>query len=154
VTRLLRLFVDSNVLVGGIVSSWGLDNAVLQLCAARVCQLVLAEVVRDEVEEVLLGGEPALAAADATQIGEDFHRLLALTRPEVIPYPAMDRMRAHRHLTPLLSDAAMLLSAIESQPDWLLTHNTKHFPKGLCRRSGLRIATPAEFFQTLSSLVE
>ncbi|HEV2989752.1 MAG TPA: hypothetical protein VG759_15015 [Candidatus Angelobacter sp.] len=48
------LFLDSNILTGGIVARWGLDKAVLSLCAAKVCKLVLAEVVRDEVEENLL----------------------------------------------------------------------------------------------------
>ena len=50
----LRLFLDSNVLTAGIVSSWGLDKAVLSLCAARICRLVLADIVREEVEENLL----------------------------------------------------------------------------------------------------
>lgn len=52
--RRIRLFLDSNLLMGGIVSSWSLDKATLSLCAAKVCKLVLAEVVRDEVEENLL----------------------------------------------------------------------------------------------------
>ena len=43
-SRKLRLFLDSNVLTGGIVSPWGLDKAVLSLCAAKICRLVLAEV--------------------------------------------------------------------------------------------------------------
>lgn len=38
-----RLFLDSNVLTGGIVARRGLDRAVLSLCAARICRLVLAE---------------------------------------------------------------------------------------------------------------
>jgi len=50
----LRLFLDSNVLTGGIIADWGLDKAVLSLCAARVCRLVLAEVVRLEVENNLI----------------------------------------------------------------------------------------------------
>jgi hypothetical protein len=40
-----------------------------------------------------------------------------------------------------------------SKPDWLLTHNTKHFTQSVAKLSGLRIATPAEFFRTLSSLL-
>jgi len=39
------------------------------------------------------------------------------------------------------------------QPDWLLTHNTKHFTAALAKRTGLRIAAPVEFFRTLSSLL-
>jgi hypothetical protein len=51
----VRLFLDSNVLLtAGIVSTWGLDKAVLSLCAARICRLVLADAVREEVENNLL----------------------------------------------------------------------------------------------------
>lgn len=50
----LRLFLDSNVVTGGIVAAWGLDRGVLSLCAARVCRMVLAQYVREEVEENLL----------------------------------------------------------------------------------------------------
>ena len=36
------------------MSPWGLDKATLSLGAAKVCKLVLAEMVRDDVEENLL----------------------------------------------------------------------------------------------------
>jgi hypothetical protein len=36
------------------VSPWELAKATLSLCTAKVCKLVLAEMVRDEVEENLL----------------------------------------------------------------------------------------------------
>lgn len=89
----IRLFLDSNVLTGGIVSSWGLDKATLSLCAANVCRLVLAEVVRDEVEENLLIHAERLAPSEADQLIEDYRRLIKLTDPEVISYP--DKSRVH-----------------------------------------------------------
>jgi hypothetical protein len=85
--RRIRLFLDSNVLTGGIVSSGGLDKATLSLCAARVCRLVLAEVVRDEVEENLLVRARCLPGLDADQLIEDYRRLIKLTNPEYVPYP-------------------------------------------------------------------
>ena len=66
--RPLRLFLDSNVVTGGIVSEWGLDKAVLSLCAARICRMVLAEYVRVEVEENLLKRAGELSPSDADQI--------------------------------------------------------------------------------------
>jgi predicted nucleic acid-binding protein len=148
----IRLFLDSNVLTGGIVSPWGLDKATLSLCAARVCKLVLAAVVRDEVEENLLLHAQRLPAIDADQLIEDYRRLIKLTNPEVVPYPNADTVRARRHLIRHAADVPVLLSAIASKPDWLLTHNTKHFTKAVARQTSLRIATPAEFFRTLSAL--
>jgi predicted nucleic acid-binding protein len=148
----IRLFLDSNVLTGGIVSPWGLDKATLSLCAARVCRLVLAEVVRDEVEENLLLHAERLSSLDADQVIEDYRRLIRLTNPEVIPYPDRDLVRSSRHMIRHAADVPVLLSAIASKPDWLLTHKTNYFTKTVAQRTSLRIATPADFFRALSAL--
>jgi predicted nucleic acid-binding protein len=151
--RRIRLFLDSNVLTAGIVSRWDLDKAALSLCAARLCRLVLAEIVRDEVEENLLFHAERLPSLDADELVEQYRRLVKLTNPEMVAYPAEALVRSSRHLIRHAADVPVLLSAMASKPDWLLTHNTKHFTQTVARRTGLRIATPAEFFRTLSSLL-
>ena len=150
--RKIRLFLDSNVLTGGIVSPWGLDKATLSLCAARVCRLVLAEVVRDEVEENLFLHVQRLPTLDADQVIEDYRRLIKLTNPEFVPYPDEDLVRSSRYWIRHAADVPVVLSAMASKPDWLLTHNTKHFTKAVAERIALRIATPAELFRALSTL--
>jgi predicted nucleic acid-binding protein len=148
----IRLFLDSNVVAGGIISPWGLDKAALSLCAARVCKLVLADAVREEVEENLLIHAERLSSLAAENLIAQYHRLVNLTDPETVPYPDASLMRTSRHLIRHESDVPVLLSAMASKPDWLLTHNTKHFTEAVAERMGLRIATPAEFFKTLSAL--
>ena len=148
--RRARLFLDSNVLTGGIVARWGLDRAVLSLCASRVCQLVLAEAVRDEVEENLLLHVEPLGRDIAGQLLDDYSRLIKLTRPEIVPYPSESEVASSRHLIRHAADVPVLLSAVKSKPDWLLSHNTKHFSATVARRTGLRIATPIDFFRALS----
>ena len=113
---------------------------------------VLAEVVRDEVEENLLVHAERLASRDAEQLIEDYHRLIKLTDPELVPYPDIALVRSSRHLIRHESDVPVLLSAMASKPDWLLTHNTRHFTKVVARQTSLHIATPADFFRTLSSV--
>jgi predicted nucleic acid-binding protein len=151
--RRIRLFLDSNVLTGGIVSPWGLDKAALSLCAARLCKLVLAEVVRDEVEENLLLHAERLPALEADDLVEHYRRRVKLTDPEIVPYPAEVLVQSRRHLIRHAADVPIVLSAMASKPDWVLTHNAKHFTQAVEKRTGLRIATPAEFFRTLSSLL-
>ena len=151
--RRIRLFLDSSVLTGGIVSPWGLDKAALSLCAARVCGLLLAEVVRDEVEESLLLHAERLRILEADKLIAYYRRLILLTHPEMIPYPDVAVVRSSRHLIRHEADVPVLLSAMASKPDWFLTHNTKHFTHAVAKRTGLRIATPADFFRTLSSLL-
>jgi hypothetical protein len=146
----LRLFLDSNVLTGGIVASWGLDKAVLSLCAARICRLVLAEIVRQEVEENFLQHAAALPSQEAEQVLADYTTLLTLARPERVPLPDVQDVMRARPLIRHAADVPVLLSAMQSQPDWLLTHNTAHFTPAVATRTGLRIATPRRFFQTLA----
>ncbi|MGA8368015.1 MAG: PIN domain-containing protein [Candidatus Acidiferrales bacterium] len=151
--RRIRLFLDSNVLTGGIVSPWGLDKAALSLCAARVCKLVLGEVVRDEVEENLLLHAARLPVPAADELIDHYHRLIKLTNPETVPYPRESLVLANRHLIRHAADVPVLLSAMAGKPDWLLTHNTRHFTQAVAQRTGLRIATPAVFFRILASLL-
>ena len=150
--RRIRLFLDSNVLTGGMVSPWGLDKATLSLCAAKVCKLVLAEVVRDEVEENLLRHAERLPSLDADQLIENYRHLIRLASPQLVPYPSNDLVRSSRHLIRHEADVPVLLSAIAGKPDWVLTHNTRHFTNAVAQRTSLRIATPAEFFRALSVL--
>ena len=149
--RRIRLFLDSNVLTAGIVSPWGLDKAVLSVCAAQVCRLVLAEIVREEVEENLVLHAERLPALGADDLIENYRRLIKLCDPEIIMCPDSALVQSNRHLIRHETDAPVLLSAMASRPDWLLTHNTKHFTPAVAKRTGLRITTPIEFFRTLSS---
>lgn len=148
--RPLRLFLDSNVLTGGILSEWGLDKAVLSLCAARICRMVLAEYVREEVEENLLRRAAELSLDSADQVIDDYGKLLKLARPEIIPLPSAREVARSRHLIRHATDVPVLLSAMHARPDWLLTHNTQHFTVAVAKRTRLRIATPLEFFRELA----
>lgn len=150
--RRIRLFLDSNVLTAGIISPWGLDKAVLSICAANVSRLVLAEAVRDEVEENLLILAQERSALQVERLIEDYHGLIKPAKPEIVPYPEPSLIRSNLHLIRHQADVPILLSAIASKPDWFLTHNQKHFTAAVAQRTGLRIAAPVEFFRTLSSL--
>ena len=90
----LRLFLDSNVLLGEIVAEWGLDKAVLSLCAAKIVRLVLAEAVRDEIEENLLIHAQRLPGPAGDKLIENYRRLIDLTGPEIVPYPDSAAVRS------------------------------------------------------------
>ncbi len=150
----LRLFLDSNVLTGGIVARWGLDRAVLSLCAARIFRMVLADVVRDEVEGNLLLHATDLDAGESETVLNDYTKLIALARPETVPYPSKANVLASRSLIAHQADVPVLLSAIQSQPHWLLTHNRKHFTPAVAARAKLRIGSPADFFRALAGPVD
>jgi hypothetical protein len=127
-----------------------LDKAVLSLCAARICRLVLAEAVREEVEENLLLRLGGMESGDVNRVLDSYVHLIDLMKPEMVPFPGEAEVVAGRHLIRHAADVPVLLSAIASRPDWFITHNTKHFTPAVRRRTGLRIATPVEFFRALS----
>jgi hypothetical protein len=141
-----RLFLDSNVLIRGIISSWSFDHALLKLCAARIHLLVLADVVRLEVEHILLSlAKRASSLSDL--ILSDYDGFLRRAEPEIVPPPNLREVTAARHLIRHQADVPVLLSAIKSRPDWMITNNTKHFTPEVANRSGLRIADPESFFR-------
>jgi predicted nucleic acid-binding protein len=142
-----RLFLDSNVLMRGFVAKWGLDKAILSLCAARVCKLVLAEAVRVEVERNLVRHATLQGLDSSSEMLESYRKFIELCAPELVPKPAAEKIRSHLHLIRHLSDLPVLLSAISAQPDWLLTNNTKHFTSVVAEETGLRIAAPIDFFR-------
>jgi predicted nucleic acid-binding protein len=149
----LRLFLDSNVVTGGIVAAWGLDRGVLSLCSARICRMVLAQYVREEVEENLLRRATELSLTEADRVIEDYGKLLKLARPEIIPLPSAQEVVRSRHMIGHAADVPVVVSAVQAHPDWLLTHNTKHFTPAVAKRADLRIATPSEFFRALAGEV-
>lgn len=146
----LRLFLDSNVLTGGIIAEWGLDKAVLSLCASRICRMVLAEVVRREVEHNLVGRALTFSSEEADRVLAAYVKLIKLAHPEIVPPPTAAEVARSRAIIRHAADVPVLLSAMHSRPDWLLTHNTKHFTSAVARRTGLHIATPGEFFRKLA----
>jgi PIN domain len=148
--RQLRLFLDSHVLTGGIVARWGLDKAVLSLCAAKICRLMLAEAVREEVGANLLLHAAELGATEAEQLFKDYTMLIKLARPEIVPHPENDVVLASRRLIAHEADVPVLLSAVSAKPDWLLTHNRRHFTRQVAKKTGLQIGTPADFFLKLA----
>ena len=109
--------------------------------------------MREEVEDNLLIRLSGLESGDGNRVIEDYARLIALVKPEIVPYPGQAEVKAARQLIRHEADVPVLLSAIASRPDWFLTHNTKHFTPAVAQRTGLRFATPVEFFRALSKSV-
>lgn len=88
------LFLDSNILLEGMRSRWGLSKAVLSLCAARIHQLVSARHVIKEVEGALLevlGGEPV---EEANDILADYFTFIDKARPVIVSLAATQEITA------------------------------------------------------------
>ena len=146
------LFLDSNILVAGLTARWGLSRAVLSLCAARIHELYLAETVIHEVERSLLILTSEYVKAPrrlSDQVLSDYDKFILLSGPKIIPKPSPEEVEAASHLIRHQNDVPVLVAAIKSAPDWLLSNNDEHFNQQVASRTGLRIATPYQFFATI-----
>jgi hypothetical protein len=109
--------------------------------------MILAEIVKMEVENNLLNLTYKAGSQFTDRILSDYDRFLREAAPEIISAPSASEVAAARRLIRHLADVPVLLSAIKSHPDWLITHNKRHFTRQVARRTGLRIADPEEFFR-------
>ncbi len=146
-----RLFLDSGVFLEGILAPWSVSRAILIHARCRVFSVILAEYVQGEVERnllAILAHNPDLA----TEAIDTYDTLLQLLKPERVPLPSKDEIAESQHLIHHQADVAVLVSAMKASPDWLLTTNTKHFTSQVATRTGLKIVTPHEFLQNLTTL--
>jgi hypothetical protein len=146
-----RLFLDSGVMLEGLYAPWSVSRAILIHGRRRLVTIILAEYVRNEVENNLL----ALLATNpqlATDTIDAYDTLLDLLKPEIVPMPTPEEINRARHLIRHQADVPVLVSALKASPDWLLTTNTRHFTPEVAARTGLKIATPHAFLQSLTIL--
>jgi len=146
-----RVFLDSGVLLEGLLAPWSASRALLILSRRRVFKIVVGEYVQAEVEDnllELLASNPRLA----NETINAYSTLLRLLKPEFIPLPSKQEVDRHRHLIRHQADVPVLVSALKAAPDWFLTTNTRHFTKQVALRSQLKIVTPQEFLTSITVL--
>jgi predicted nucleic acid-binding protein len=146
-----RVFLDSGVVLEGLLAPWSASRALLILSRRKVFKIVLAEYVRGEVEDNLL----ELFALDprlADETIDAYSTLLRLLKPEIVSLPTKQEIDRHRHLIRHQADVPVLVSALKAAPDWFLTTNTRHFTKQVALRTQLKILTPQEFITSISVL--
>ena len=146
-----RTFLDSGVLLEGLLAPWSASRAILILSRRRVFRIILADYVRGEVEDTLL----ALFARDpriANEAIDSYGYLLQLLSPEFVALPTKEEVHRHRHLIRHQADVPVRVSAVKARPDRFLTTNTRHFTKQVASRTQLKIVTPQEFLEALKLL--
>lgn len=141
---MLRVFVDSNVLIEGLFAPWSASRAILILARAGVFRLVLSPYVEAEVERALLK-RLAGDSEEGSRLIDDYALALKLVAPERTERITREEFESHRALIRHINDVPVLVTAIKAQPDWLVTANTEHFNADVAARTGLQIATPREF---------
>lgn len=152
----LRIFLDSGVILEGCYREWGAAKGVLVLAAQRRrdMRIVLAEAIEREVRRDIALTVAPLPAGKAEIVLQGFEGWLARVQLERYQLPSQDEiLAAYPRIMPVLrheNDLPAVVSAIQAQPDWVLSTNSKHWSAKLGERIGLRIATPQRFLEHLA----
>jgi predicted nucleic acid-binding protein len=142
-----RVFLDSNVIISGLLSAKGAPRIILDLLCLHLPNLqgVTGAYNMMEIERNLARKLPA-----ALPVFQEYFPRLNL---EVIPLPS------HEALTPWLGvtadkDVPVIVSAINGKSDFLVTGDTKDFG-ALMQRDDLqfRVLTPADFVALAGKLL-
>jgi uncharacterized protein len=134
----LRIVLDTNVLVSGLLSPFRPPGQIVRLVSAGTVTLCLDARVFSEYDEVLarprFGFDPDAVAALLDYI--DFTSEVAAARPLAVRLPDPD-------------DEPFLEVALACGADCLVTGNLAHFPKE--SRAGVTVLSPAEFVDRVRS---
>ena len=141
---MLRVVLDTSVLVAGLRSRRGASNALLTRDTNEKIKPLATTALLLEYEEVLLRAEHRLATGMSEADVAGFLASLA---------SASEGVEVHFHWRPQLGDPAdemVLEAAINGRADALVTHNVSDFA-GAAGRFGLRVVTPGALLEELKS---
>jgi len=132
----MRIVLDTNVLVAGLLSSTGPPAWILEAVLIGDIQLAFDSAIRDEYEDVLRRPEFAFSTTDLDKFFaaiDRFGNLVTAAPPCPEPLPDPDD-------EPFLAVAAATGST-------LVTGNLKHFPIEL--RAGVIVQSPRQFIDSI-----
>ena len=138
---MIRVFLDANIYFAGVLSKEGASSAVLELGCRGKIALVASRLVLREADR-------NLRKKSSLRVLKSFHRFLQDTKIEVVPPPDEETFETYAELLHP-KDLPVLVAAIESHADYLVTLDKKHFflPALLSKLKKTKIITPADFLR-------
>ncbi|MBI4309241.1 MAG: putative toxin-antitoxin system toxin component, PIN family [Candidatus Omnitrophica bacterium] len=141
-----KVFLDTNVLIAGLVSRTGASAAILDLGEAEEIRIVISRHVLIEADRVFL--------AKFSPLIDRFRMFIKNLAPLLIDDPQPQAVReAGKVIEP---DDAPILAAVKNEDiDYLVTLNTKHFKTAKARAYlSTPILTPGEFLTAFRAFWE
>ena len=141
--RIVRVFLDSNVMLSGLLSDRGAPRIILDLLTLELPFLVgsTGRYNLIEIERNLKRKMPQILAV--------YKRYLPRLNLKVISVPRPEELREFAgKITG--KDIPVLVSAIRSKADFLVTGDKRHFQKAIVPEDCLlKIVTPSEFIDLI-----
>jgi predicted nucleic acid-binding protein len=133
-----RIFLDSSVLVAGVLSITGAARVLMVMSEMGEIELLVSEYVIVETERTLARKVPHALP--------EFRQAIKDANIKIVHDPSSKEVQDNLYLMTDAEDIPILLSAMKAKVDYLATHNRKHFlddPK-VAERSNLRIGSPGD----------
>ena len=134
----IKLFFDSSALIAEIISAKDAASVLLLFSEVKKIRIIVSEQVIVEVERNI-----ARKAPKAVPCAREFIRTANI---RIVRDPHVDQVRQHQHWINHPADIPILVAAVNTKVDFLVTLNTKHFidDPEVALRSGLSIGTPGD----------
>jgi putative PIN family toxin of toxin-antitoxin system len=137
---MIRVVIDTNVVVSAALNDDGLPAAVLSLAIDKNLLMFVSGPILAEYERVLNRSYLKLSTMRIKALLADIHRSSTLIQPtRVVSVIKEDE-----------SDNRFLECAQAGSADFLVTGNTKHFPKAFDKTA---VVTPKQFIETILPLL-
>lgn len=134
----LRVFLDTSAILAGLNSPTGAAGVILAACFSHDLIPVISRQVIEEAERNIEKKFPKL---------HESWMIFLLIPPELTLEPTLKEIRAAYKVLPT-SDAPILAAALNTQPDALVTWNTRDFlRKGVRRVVPFPILIPGDFLK-------
>ena len=141
-----RVFLDSSVLIAGVISQTGVSSAILDLGEAGEIVIILSKGVLVETDRVFEKKFPNL-------IG-DFREFIKNLSPVVTEYPTSQEIREAQGVIDK-DDTLILAAAKKENIHYLVSLDTKHFHTHKVRQYlNSPIVTPSQFLTEFRNIFE
>ena len=143
-TQKIKGFIDTHVLIAGVNSVTGASATILDLCEARVLQMVVSR-------QVLIEADRNFAAKFPQLVGR-FRQFMHNLAPLMVEDPTPESMEKAATIIDR-KDAPILAAAENANVDFLITLDKRHFLNPKTRQKVmLKVVSPVEFLQSFEKL--
>ena len=128
----MRIVLDTNVLVSGLLNPYGAPGRIVGMVAAGELAVCFDARIISEYRKVLIRSKFPFQPDEVAALLEQIHVSGEPAAPRPLAKPLPDS-----------ADEAFLEVAIDAGADYLVTGNPRHFPAR--HRCGIRLASPRKF---------
>ena len=134
-SRKTKIFIDTSVIIAGLVSSTGASAAILDLCESEILEMVINKQVLVEADRNFENKFPGLV--------QEFRNFIKDTSPTLVADPTNAEIRKAQKLINS-KDSPILAAALREKVNLVTLDN--HF-LSIKRKISIKITSPADFIK-------